>query len=57
LKGDAPPEAEWRKLTKEQRDEYLKGLNQFIVDYFNNCNSLNLENINFKEKYKLTRSL
>ena len=24
--------------------------------FFNNCNSLNIENINFKEKYKLTRS-
>ena len=36
LKGDAPPEAEWRRLTKEQRAEYLKGLNQFIISYFNN---------------------
>ena len=36
LKGDAPPEKEWRKLTKEQRAVYLKGLNQFIVDYFKN---------------------
>jgi hypothetical protein len=36
LKGDAPPEPEWRKLTKEQRAVYLKELNQFIIDYFNN---------------------
>jgi hypothetical protein len=30
--------------------------NVYEFFFFNNCNSLNLENINFKEKYKLTRS-
>jgi len=36
LKGDAPPEDQWRRLSKEQREQYLKRLNPFIIDYFNN---------------------
>lgn len=36
LKGDAPLEDQWRRLSKERREVYLKQLNPFIVNYFSN---------------------